>query len=76
MAIVTETYELNGRQFVRTYSDKGVLIHGGVPEGDYDEANDPAEFGRTYTETNTPIDGSGETGDKAEAFDILMGESV
>lgn len=50
MAIVTETYEMNGRQFVRTYSDAGRYIVGGVPEGQYTEANDPAELGRVYTE--------------------------
>ncbi len=50
MAIKTETYELNGRQFVRTYSDAHRYVVGGSPEGQYAEANDPAEFGRTYTE--------------------------
>lgn len=46
--IVTETYELNGRQFVRTYSDANrYVVRDGVP---YSEANDPAEYGRTYTE--------------------------
>lgn len=73
--IKTETYELNGKHFVRTYSDRGMLIHGGMPEGDYEEANDPAELGRTYTETDIPI-GEDEGADKAEAYDILMGESV
>lgn len=41
---------------VKTYSDAGVKIHGGVPEGDYDEAIDPIEAGRTYTETDIPIE--------------------
>lgn len=46
--IVTETYELNGRQFVRTYSDANrYVVRDGI---EYGEANDPAEFGRTYTE--------------------------
>ena len=46
--IVTETYELNGRQFIRTYSDANrYVVRDGVP---YSEANDPAEYGRTYTE--------------------------
>ena len=72
--IVTESFELNGRQFVRTYSDRGMMIHGGVPEGDYSEACDPEEFGRTYTETDIPIEPDEETlADKAEAYDILMG---
>jgi hypothetical protein len=48
--IVQETYELNGRQFVRTFSDEGRYVVGGVPEGEYAEANDPAEFHRSYTE--------------------------
>ena len=48
MAIVTETYELNGRAFTRTYSDAGrFVVRDGVP---YGEANDPSEFNRTYTE--------------------------
>ena len=75
--IKTETYTIDGKDFVRTYSDKGMKIHGGMPEAHYDEACDPAELGRTYTETDIPIEDDGEdTGeaDKAEAFDILMGE--
>lgn len=62
---------------VRTYSDLGLKIHGGFPEGDYDEAIDPASAGRTYVETDIPIDGEITEEDellaKAEAFDILMG---
>lgn len=54
--IKTETIIINGRQFIHTYSDNGILIHGGSPEGDYSEAYDPAEFGRTYIETNIPIE--------------------
>lgn len=72
MAIQTETYELNGRSFIRTYSDRGMLIHGGMPEADYDEANDPAELNRTYVETNIPIGGES---DAEEIVDILTGVS-
>lgn len=50
MAIRTETYELNGRQFVRTWSDEHRYIVGGNPEGNYPEANDPADLNRQYTE--------------------------
>ena len=57
---------------VRTYSDKGMLIRGGLPEGLYDEAIDPVSAGRTYVETNIPIEDEEIT--KEEAFDILMGE--
>lgn len=54
--IKTETITISGKTFIRTYSDAGMMIHGGSPEGDYSEAIDPAELGRTYTETNIPID--------------------
>ena len=76
MAIVTETFRVGERDFVRTYSDRGMLIHGGMPEADYEEGLDPAELGRTYVETDIPIGGSEEVGDadKAEAYDILTGE--
>ena len=46
--IVQENYTLNGRDFVRTWSDAGrCVVRDGVS---YTEANDPAELGRTYTE--------------------------
>ena len=54
--IKTETVTIGEKQFIRTYSDKGMMIHGGSPEGDYSEAYDPTEFNRTYTETNIPIE--------------------
>lgn len=55
--IKTETIIIDGRECVRTYSDSGVKIHGGYPEADYDEAVDPTDRGRTYTETDIPVDG-------------------
>ena len=75
MAIIQEHFLVNEVDFIRTYSDRGMMIHGGSPEADYAEACDPASFGRTYTETNIAIDTDDETADKAEAFDILMGVS-
>ena len=71
MAIVTEHFDVNGRDFVRTYSDRGMMIHGGVPEGDYAEATDPAELGRTYTETDIPIE---DDNTAEELLNILTGE--
>ena len=64
--IRTEHFTVNEIDYVRTYSDSGVMIHGGFPEADYSEACDPAELGRTYTETDIPI----ET-DEGEAFAML-----
>ena len=49
--IKTETITISGKTFIRTYSDNGMMIHGGSPEADYAEALDPAELGREYTET-------------------------
>lgn len=72
MAIVTETFKVGERDFVRTYSDRGVMIHGGMPETDYSEACDPAELNRIYTETDIPI-GSEESAE--EIVNILTGVS-
>lgn len=40
---------------VKTYSDIGMYIRGGEPEGLYAEAIDPIGMGRTYEETDIPI---------------------
>lgn len=64
--IKAETITTNGQQFIRTYSDAGFYIHGGMPEADYAEAIDPADLGRTYTETDIPIEH-----DEAEAEEIV-----
>lgn len=48
--IRTETITINNKQYTRTYSDRGMMIHGGVPEADYSEAVDPAELGRIVCE--------------------------
>lgn len=71
--IKQETLTIGDKQYVRTYSDAGMMIHGGMPEGDYSEAVDPAELGRTYTETDIPIEG--EESEAEEIVSILTGES-
>ena len=46
--IRTENLTINERAFVRTYSDEGKYV---VREGiSYEDAIDPAEFNRQYTE--------------------------
>lgn len=46
--VITETVYINGREFTRNYSDANrYVVRDGVS---YDEAYDPAEFGRVYTE--------------------------
>jgi hypothetical protein len=67
MAIHTEQLTINGVQFIHTYSDDGMLIHGGMPEGDYDDVYDPVSTGRTYTETNIPIPPIEETVEELQA---------
>lgn len=70
--IIQEHFEVNGRDFIRTYSDSGRYVVGGEPYGEYSEACDPAEFGRTYTEGELmPQD---ET-EAEEIMNILLGVS-
>lgn len=55
MAIIVEPYRTreDGVKLIRTYSDRGVMIE---REGiRYAEAIDPEEYGRTYVETDEPI---------------------
>lgn len=69
--IKTEEMSINGKRFVRTYSNTGFMVE---REGvRYAEAIDPAEFNRQYTETEEVIAGLTDTQQKALAYDILMG---
>jgi hypothetical protein len=53
--IKTETMTINGKEFVKTYSDQGYMVE---REGvRYSEAIDPVEYNRQYTETDEPIEG-------------------
>lgn len=62
--IKTENLTINGKPFIRTYSDSGYMVErDGIR---YSEAIDPAEFNRQYTETDEPFEG--ET-DEATAAD-------
>lgn len=76
--IKTEMFYISNAEMVRTYSDRGMKIHGGSPEADYDEAIDPTEFSRTYTETDIPIESDEDPdglGEKAIGVaDALLGE--
>lgn len=56
MAIVSEYYRTRSDGVVlnRTYSDKGMMIE---REGvRYEEAIDPVELNRRYTETDEPVE--------------------
>lgn len=58
---------------IKTYSDLGMKIHGGMPEGNYDEAYDPIDSGRIYFETNIPIETDEATAE--EIVNILTGDA-
>lgn len=65
--IVQEHFNVNGRDFVRTYSNEGrYVVRDGI---EYSEAEDPAEYGRTYTEGEYMPDDS----NSDEILDILLG---
>lgn len=70
--IVTENMSINGKKFIRTYSDSGCYVV--RDDVAYIEAIDPAEMNREYTEGEIMED-MNETEQKAHAYDILMGVS-
>lgn len=63
-----ESLTINDKQFIRTYSDAGrYVVRDGIS---YEEACDPAEYGRTYTEGDMIPDADT---DAAEILDIILG---
>ena len=75
----TETITINGRTFVHTYSDANLMIRQDSTSNIYSEAVDPVGSGRTYTETETPIeqtedDRVAQLEEDSKALKILLGE--
>lgn len=71
--IIQTHFDVDGRGFVRTVSNAGrYVVRNGVS---YEEACDPAEYGRQYTEGDVMPADETELADKAESYDILMGVS-
>ena len=69
--IKTESMAINGKAFVRTYSDRGYMVErDGVR---YVEAIDPAEFDRVYTETDERVEGYTEDA-TAEDYEAALAE--
>lgn len=54
--IQVETLTINNHNFTRTYSDIKMKIRKDGTDEIYDEAIDPADSGRTYTETDELIE--------------------
>lgn len=74
--IVTENLTINGKAFVKTYSNIGMMVErDGVR---YSEAIDPKEFNRQYTETDEPIEGETDEATETDYQDALreMGVKV
>lgn len=72
--IKTENIYVNGRALVRTYSDANLMIRQDSTGAVYAEAYDPADSGRTYTETEEEIATEADSEDYKIAFEILTGE--
>ena len=77
--IKTENIYVNGLALVRTYSDANLKIRQGSTGNIYSEAVDPVGSGRTYTETDTPIeqtedDRVAQLEEDSKALKILLGE--
>lgn len=73
--IITENVTIDGRQFVKTYSDAGMYIRQEQTDALYSEAIDVENAPFTYVETDIPIEGEelSETEQKAAAWDELTG---
>ena len=77
--IKIETITINGRTLVRTYSDSNRMICQDSTGNIYSEAVDPVGSGRTYTETDTPIeqtedDRVAQLEEDSAALKIILGE--
>ena len=77
--IKIETITFNGRTLVRTYSDANFMIRQDSTGNIYSEAVDPVGSGRTYTETDTPIeqtedDRVAQLEEDSKALKILLGK--
>lgn len=73
--IITENVTIDGRQFVKTYSDEGMYIRQEQTGAMYSEAIDVENSAFTYTETDIPIEVEEltEAERKAAAWDELTG---
>lgn len=77
--IATENITIGGRELVRTYSDANLMIRQDSTGNIYSEAVDPVGSGRTYTETDTPIEQTEEERmaqleEDSKALKILLGK--
>ena len=75
--IITEQFYIGDRLFNRTYSDAGRYVVGGMPYGQYIEATEPADFGRTYVEGDLiPPEEGGPANNAEQLLNIILGEEI
>lgn len=64
--IVTQSMEINGKWYTRTYSDRGLYIERDGAR--YEDAIDPVGTDRVYTETEVYIEGDADEQDYINAL--------
>lgn len=69
--IIIETITINGKEFIKNYSDSGYYIQKVGTEEIYSEAVDPIDSGRTYVETSELMKEEEFTAE--DALDIIVG---
>ena len=70
--IKSETITINGLALVRTYSDANLMIQQDGTGSVYSEAYDPADSGRTYTETDEEIPTEADSADYKNFQELLQ----
>lgn len=76
MALITTTKTIDGVEYAYNYSDAGYMIEQDGTGIRYDEALDPVDSGRTYTETDEKIEGANPESIYTELGKILFGEEA
>ena len=71
MSIVIENITIDDREFTKTYSNANMMIEQDGTGALYSEAIDPEGIGRTYTETDIPIER--DDADAEEILGIILG---
>lgn len=76
MAIIKEFYKTreDGVNLYRTYSNENYMIHKIGTEEIYEEAIDVENAPYEYEETTELVEVTSEVEEKAQAYDILVGE--
>lgn len=70
--IVRERFQWDGRWLVKTYSNSGYMVRQDETGDLYAEATDPEEMGRTYIETNIPIESDEQPAEEEDFLEALV----